>query len=187
MTNRFKLHDTPLEGLWLVERTPARDERGYFERLFCESDLSEVLGGRSVSQINCSLTREPGAIRGLHFQMSPYAEAKFVSCTRGEIFDVAVDIRRSSRTFLRWFGVHLSEEISTSLLISEGFAHGFQVLKPDSQILYVNTAPYSATHDRVINALDPRIAVSWPLSIGIRSERDAKAPLLEECFCGVNV
>jgi dTDP-4-dehydrorhamnose 3,5-epimerase len=164
---------------------PAKDERGYFERLFCNVDLKEILDTRAVSQINCSVTHEPGAVRGLHFQLYPYAETKLVSCTRGEIFDVAVDIRKSSKTFLQWFGVRLSEKNSCSLLLPEGFAHGFQVIKPDSQILYVNTAPYSSVYERAINALDPRIGISWPLPIGTRSERDATAPILEDSFSGV--
>ncbi len=185
MASRFTVLDTPLDGLRLIERMPAKDDRGYFERLFCEMDLRDVFDTRTISQINCSVTKEVGAVRGLHFQLSPNAEMKLVSCTRGEIFDVAVDIRRSSRTFLQWFGVSLSEDNARSLLIPEGFAHGFQVMRPDSQILYVNTAPYSSVHERVINAVDPRIAISWPLSIGRRSDRDVSAPMLDDSFLGV--
>jgi dTDP-4-dehydrorhamnose 3,5-epimerase len=187
MASRFNVLDTPLQGLRLVERMPTKDTRGYFERLFCETDLIEVLDNRAVSQINCSVTRDAGAVRGLHFQVSPCAETKLVSCTRGEIFDVAVDLRGSSETFLQWFGVKLSEENSRSLLIPGGFAHGFQVMSPDSQVLYVNTAPYSQVCERVINALDPRIAISWPLAIGLRSERDVRAPMLEDNFPGLLV
>jgi dTDP-4-dehydrorhamnose 3,5-epimerase len=172
-------------GLKRLIRTVSRDARGAFERLFCQEELAPHFGGKQVSQINLSSTVEVGAVRGLHFQFHPFAETKLITCTRGEIFDVAVDIRRSSSTFLRWFGIRLSEKENSSLLIPEGFAHGFQVLQPNSQVLYLHSAPYAADSQGVINALDPKINISWPLEIGVRSTRDMGQPPLDDSFKGL--
>lgn len=185
MSGRFVCEDTPLSGLKRLIRTVSRDERGAFERLFCQEELAGCFGDRHVSQINLSSTLEAGAVRGLHFQYHPYAETKLITCTRGEIFDVAVDIRRSSSTFLRWFGTKLSASENSSLLIPEGFAHGFQVVQPNSQVLYLHSAPYAADSQGVINALDPKIDINWPLAITLRSERDMRQPLLDDSFEGV--
>jgi dTDP-4-dehydrorhamnose 3,5-epimerase len=185
MSGRFVCESTPLSGLKRLIRTVSRDERGAFERLFCQEELAACFGDKQVSQINLSSTVEVGAVRGLHFQYHPFAETKLITCTRGEIFDVAVDIRRSSSTFLRWFGIKLSAKENSSLLIPEGFAHGFQVLQPDSQVLYLHSAPYAAGNQGLINALDPMIDISWPLEITLRSERDKAQPPLDESFEGV--
>ncbi len=185
MSGRFVCESTPLSGLKRLIRTVSRDERGAFERLFCQEELAACFGDKQVSQINLSSTVEVGAVRGLHFQYHPFAETKLITCTRGEIFDVAVDIRRSSNTFLCWFGIKLSEKENTSLLIPEGFAHGFQVLQPNSQVLYLHSAPYAADSQGVINALDPKINISWPLEIGVRSKRDTEQPPLDDSFKGL--
>jgi dTDP-4-dehydrorhamnose 3,5-epimerase len=185
MSGRFVCEDTPLSGLKRLIRTISRDERGAFERLFCQEELAPHFGGKQVSQINLSSTVELGAVRGLHFQYHPFAETKLITCTRGEIFDVAVDIRRSSSTFLHWFGIRLSEKENSSLLIPEGFAHGFQVLQPNSQVLYLHSAPYAAHSQGVINAVDPKIDISWPMEITLRSERDKWHPPIDDSFQGV--
>lgn len=185
MSGRFVCESTPLSGLKRLIRTVSRDDRGAFERLFCQEELAPHFGDKPVSQINLSSTLEVGAVRGLHFQYPPFGETKLVTCTRGEIFDVAVDIRRSSSTFLHWFGIKLSEKGNSSLLIPEGFAHGFQVLQPNSQVLYLHSAPYAADSQGVINALDPKINISWPLEVGVRSTRDMRQPSLEDSFKGL--
>lgn len=143
------------------------------------------MGTRGVSQVNISSTQEEGAVRGMHFQFPPFAETKLITCMKGEIFDVAVDLRRGSSTFLRWFGIRLSESTPSSLLIPEGFAHGFQVLQPNSQILYMHSAPYAADAQGAINAVDPKLDIHWPLPITLRSERDESLPLLDDSFTGV--
>jgi dTDP-4-dehydrorhamnose 3,5-epimerase len=185
ISNRFEFEDTPLAGLRVIHRKVIEDQRGSFERLFCESELSALLGDKRLSQINRSTNKSIGTVRGLHFQTEAFSETKIVTCLQGEIFDVAVDIRRSSPTFLKWFGVKLSALNGLSLLIPEGFAHGFQVLQPDSQVLYCHTAPYSAEHQGAINALDPMININWPIPVSVRSERDQTLPLLERSFDGV--
>ena len=185
MSNRFVLEDTPVSGLSIIRRTVHRDARGSFERIFCEEDLRTLLGTRGVSQVNISSTQEVGAVRGMHFQSPPFAETKLITCMKGEIFDVAVDLRRGSSTFLRWFGIRLSESTPSSLLIPEGFAHGFQVVQPNSQVLYMHSAPYAADAQGAINAVDPKLDIHWPLPITLRSERDESLPLLDDSFTGV--
>lgn len=185
MSSRFKFHNFEIPGVSLIERTRARDERGFFERMFCVDELKEPLSGRSLKQINQSLTKEVGTVRGLHFQLPPFAETKIVSCLRGEIFDVAVDLRAGSPTFLRWVGVRLSEGSGLSLMIPEGFAHGFQALAPDSQILYFTTEAYHKEAERGLNALDPRIGLDWPLPVTARSEKDTEAPMLAAEYAGL--
>ncbi len=128
MSIRFDFVSTPIEGLKVIQRKPLEDERGLFERLFCGEDFRAVGLDKSIIQINRSLTLKQGTVRGMHFQHPPYAETKIVSCLKGKVFDVAVDIRSGSPTFRHWHGEVLSQENNKSLLIPEGFAHGFQTL-----------------------------------------------------------
>lgn len=185
MSQRFEIDETPLQGLKVVQRKPAGDSRGYFERLFCAQELDPLLCGKSVAQINHTLTVKRGAARGMHFQMAPHAEMKFVSCIRGEVFDVAVDLRRKSPTFLRWYAEVLSEINHRSLLIPEGFAHGFQALTDNCELLYLHTATYQPSAEAALNVSDPRVAISWPLPIAEMSERDRAHPMLSDKFEGI--
>ena len=183
--SRFVIEQTPLEGLKFFKRQPMGDSRGFFERLFCETDLADILQGRQIRQANRSLTEKTGAVRGLHFQYPPHAEAKIVSCLRGRIFDVAVDLRPDSPTYLKWFGIELSVENFHSLYIPEGFAHGFQNLTENCELLYLHTQNYAPHAESALNATDPRLAISWPLPISERSKRDQNHPLLDDRFQGV--
>ena len=185
MSGRFDITETELAGLYLLQRKPQADERGWFERMYCTTDLAEVLGSRSVVQVNRSLTRTKGAVRGLHYQVPPSAEVKLVSCLRGAIFDVAVDLRCGSATFLRWHAETLSAENSRSLFVPEGFAHGFQTLSDDCEVLYFATAAYDRTAERGVHPLDPRVAITWPVAIEQLSERDASHPPLAPEFDGI--
>ena len=128
-----------------------------------------------------------GAVRGMHFQYPPYAETKIVSCLKGEIFDVAVDIRLDSPTFLRWHGEVLSAENRKSLLIPEGFAHGFQTLTDDCELLYLHTAPYTPEAEGALNAQDPRLDITWPCAITEMSDRDRSHPFVGDDFAGVQL
>ena len=186
MTGRFDLFETPLRGLTLVERKPIGDHRGSLERLFCADELRPITSGKNVAQINRTVTTRAGAVRGLHFQYPPHAEIKLVSCIRGEVFDVAVDLRRNSPTFLRWHAQVLSADNRLTFAIPEGFAHGFQTLRDDCEMLYVHTAPYSPTHEGGVNAKDPRLDVRWPRTISESSERDASFPFLTSEFAGLD-
>lgn len=184
--NRFTLIETPLAGLTLVQRHPIGDDRGYLERLFCRDEFAGLLNGRAIAQINRTLTVKRGMVRGLHFQHPPHAEMKLVTCLKGEVFDVAVDLRRGSPTFLHWHAEILSLANHRILLIPEGFAHGFQTLTDDCELLYLHTAAYAADAEGALNALDPQLDIGWPLPIRERSERDQANPMLDGSFAGIN-
>ena len=184
---RFEILDTPLSGLKVIQRKPIGDSRGYFERFFCQKELQDVLAGSSIAQINHSQTVKAGTVRGMHFQYSPHAEKKFVSCVKGEVFDVAVDIRRNSPTFLQWHAQILSAHNHKTLAIPEGFAHGFQSLTEESEILYLCTAAYAPESESGLNPDDMAIKIGWPLEIVEISERDKTRPFLDESFRGLIV
>ena len=186
MTRRFDVTDTPLAGLTFIRREPVRDARGYLERLFCEDELSPWLHGERVAQVNRTLTRRRGTVRGMHFQRPPHAETKIVSCLRGRVFDVAVDLRKGSPTFLEWHAEVLDADEHTMLLIPKGFAHGFQTLTDDCELLYVHTAAYEPSAEGALNARDPRLAIRWPEAIADLSERDAAHPMLGAAFHGID-
>lgn len=185
MSNRLDIHMTPLPGLKIVVRKPLGDSRGYLERMFCLDELHDVLGERRVVQINHTLTQAKGTVRGMHFQYAPHAEMKFVSCLRGAVFDVAVDLRKDSPTFLRWHAELLSADNHKTFAIPEGFAHGFQTLTDDCEMLYLHTAAYAPGAEAGLNPQDTRLAIAWPLPIGEMSPRDAlRAPIATD-FEGV--
>ena len=185
MRTRFDILDTPIAGLQVLQRKPIGDSRGYLERLFCSDDLQAHTKGKHISQINHTLTASRGTVRGMHFQRPPHAEIKFVSCLRGEVFDVAVDLRDNSPTFLRWHAEVLSADNHKTLIIPGGFAHGFQTLTDDCEMLYFHTAPYLPGAEGGLNAQDPRLAIQWPLPVAELSPRDAAHSLLGEDFAGV--
>lgn len=176
MSARFDILPTPLSGCIVVRRRPIIDERGAFERVFCAEDLAPHLGSTAIVQINRSLSRTPGTVRGLHWQNPPHAEVKIVTCLSGAVFDVAVDLRRGSPTFLRWYGRVLSAAEPESLVVPEGFAHGFQVLEPDSVLLYSHSAAHAPPAEAGLDACDPRLGIAWPLPVAQRSSRDAALP-----------
>jgi dTDP-4-dehydrorhamnose 3,5-epimerase len=185
MTARFDILSTAIQGLVVLQRKPLGDSRGYLERLFCAGELAKLLGGRAIMQINHTLTASRGMVRGLHFQHPPHAETKFVSCLRGEVFDVAVDLRRDSPSFLRWHGEVLSADNHRTLMIPEGFAHGFQTLADDCEMLYFHTAAYDPAAEGGLHPADPRLAIEWPMPVAGLSSRDAGHPLLNDAFSGI--
>lgn len=182
---RFDLLATPLEGLVVVQRQRIEDARGFLSRLYCADELAAAGFALPVAQINHTLTRRRGAVRGLHFQHPPHAEAKLVSCLRGEVFDVAVDLRRGSPTFLHWHAEVLSPANLKALFIPQGFAHGFQALGDDCELLYLHSTPYAAGAEGALNVRDPALAIAWPLAIGDLSARDAGHALLTSAFTGI--
>ena len=176
---RFSFHPTALQGLHVVQRKRIEDERGFFSRFFCAEELAAAGFNRPIVQINHTLTRRRGAIRGMHFQRAPQEETKLVSCLAGEVFDVAVDIRPQSSTYLKWHGEILSADNARSLLIPKGFAHGFQTLTEDCQLIYLHDEAYAPGCEGGLNALDPRLGIVWPLPAGQMSERDRAFAMLE--------
>lgn len=182
---RFTFTPTALKGLVVVERQRLTDHRGYFSRFFCAEELSAAGFSLPVAQINHTLTYQRGAVRGLHFQHPPHAEDKLVSCLRGEIFDVAVDLRTGSETFLQWHAEILSADNGKSLMIPQGFAHGFQTLSDDCGLLSLHSRPHAAVAEAALNARDPALDIHWPLPFTDISERDAQHPHLAPDFTGV--
>lgn len=181
----MKILDTPLAGLKIAQSVPHRDARGAFTRLFCAEELESVLGDRQIVQINHSRTSSVGAVRGMHFQHPPHAEMKMIRCLRGRVVDVAVDVRAGSATFLQWYAHELAQDDAQMLIIPEGFAHGFQVLEPDSELLYLHTAFYNPSSEGGLRHDDPRLAITWPLPPQDLSPRDLSHPLLDADFTGV--
>ena len=183
----MKIIDTPLADLKVVNSVPHRDARGAFVRLYCADELRSVIGHREIAQINHSRTSHSGAVRGMHFQFPPHAEMKMVRCLRGRVWDVAVDLRAGSPTFLHWHAEELAQDDAKMFVIPEGFAHGFQVLEPESELLYLHTAFYQPAAEGGLRYDDPRLAITWPLPPKDLSARDLSHPLLSNDFNGVAV
>ena len=183
--NRLTITDLPIAGLKCVERQPLGDERGFFARLFCADELRGAGWRDAIAQINHTMTARKGTVRGLHFQRPPHAEMKLVSCIRGEVFDVAVDLRRGSPTFLKWHAERLSAENGHAMLIPEGFAHGFQTLTDDAELFYCHSAAFAPAAEGSLNPRDPKLAIRWPLPIADMSARDSQAAMLDGTFTGM--
>ncbi len=185
MIERLEILDVGLDGLKMIQCRPIGDSRGYLERVFCANELASILEHKTIVQINHTLTARRGTVRGMHLQQPPHAEIKLVSCLRGEVFDVAVDLRHGSPTLLRWHGEVLTADNHKTLVIPEGFAHGFQALTDGCEMLYLHTAAYQPAAERSFNPCDPVLNIRWPLPLQELSQRDSSAPRLAKDFSGV--
>lgn len=185
--SRFTITELPLPGLKLIERQRLDDSRGFLTRLFCADELAVAGWHQPISQINHTCTVARGTVRGLHYQMPPHTEMKLVSCIRGEVWDVALDLRADSPTYLRWHAEILSAGNNRALLIPAGFAHGFQTLADDTELIYLHSAAYNAAAEAGMNVRDPRLNIAWPLTIGELSARDRDHPLVNEKFIGIKL
>jgi dTDP-4-dehydrorhamnose 3,5-epimerase len=176
---------TPLSGLYIIGLNPFRDQRGWFARYYCKNEFEE--GGLTAEwvQMNHSFTQTKGSLRGMHYQHPPYGEIKMVRCIAGAIFDVVVDIRKDSPTFLQWFGTELSAENQAMLYIPKGFAHGFQTLKDNTELLYHHSDYYTPAAEAGIYYKDPMLGISWPIPIADISKRDETLPPLTKEFKGI--
>lgn len=174
----------PLPGLFAVFRSPMSDARGWFERMFCAEDLRSIGWTKPIAQINRSCTKVAGTVRGLHFQGQPHPEMKLITCLRGAVWDVVVDIRAESPTFLRWYGCQLQEG-GNALLVPEGFAHGFQALTDDAEMLYLHSAPFVSTAEGGLHVADPKLSIRWPLPLRCQSARDQSFEMLRAGFSGI--
>lgn len=184
---KLTILETPLRDLYVVETDPFVDHRGAFARWFCEAELAEIIGSRRIKNVNFSRTAKAGSIRGMHFQRPSYTEMKMVRCIRGKILDVVVDIRKNSPTFLQHYGVELSAENMKLFVIPEGFAHGFQSLEDDCEIMYLVTEFYSPENEGGLRFNDPALGISWPLAVSDISGKDGKHPLITPEFAGLDV
>ncbi|MBL1140650.1 MAG: dTDP-4-dehydrorhamnose 3,5-epimerase family protein [Proteobacteria bacterium] len=181
------INETSIPGLFLIDNDQLKDHRGSFSRFFCKQELSPVIGKRDVVQINHSYTAAVGAMRGFHYQLPPYAEMKFVRCLKGKVWDVIVDLRAESPTFLKYHVEELEASENQMLVIPEGCAHGYQVLHADSELLYLHTEYYSSEYERGVRFNDPALDISWPLSPVDISERDLNHPLITPDFTGIAI
>ena len=179
--------ETILKGAYVIHPELMRDDRGGFMRTFCKKEFSSVGLDKEFVQFNHSFNVRSGTLRGLHYQESPHSESKLIRCIKGSVFDVIVDIRRSSPTFLKWCGVELSASNLTMIYIPEGFAHGFQTLEENSELLYHHTAFYQPAAEKGICFNDPVLKIQWPLEISAISEKDKNYPLLTNKFSGIEI
>lgn len=183
----MKITASPISGVFVLKSNPVSDNRGSFARMFCSEELSEILGTRQIAQINLSKTTSPGTVRGMHCQMPPRAEMKMVSCVKGRVWDVAVDLRSESKTFLQWFAQELSPDNLETMVIPEGCAHGFQSLEPVCELLYLHTAHYDPRSEKGFLPTDPQLNIRWPLPITMLSDRDRNHPPLQADFGGIRL
>ena len=167
-----------LKGAYTIELEPRGDERGRFTRLFCARELAQIGHTKPIVNVNHSYTQKKGTIRGMHFQYPPHAEIKIVKCIRGAIWDCIIDIRKDSSTYLRWEGVELTENNNRMIYVPEGFAHGFQALTDNVEMIYFHTEYYEKASEGGLKFDDPKINIAWQLPpMGI-SERDLSFELL---------
>jgi dTDP-4-dehydrorhamnose 3,5-epimerase len=183
----MKFTSTGLAGSFLIDIFPVEDERGWFVRTFCKNEFEEIGHKKEWMQINHSFTYNAGTIRGMHFQRPPFSEIKLIRCIAGKIFDVIIDIRKNSSTFLKWFGIELSAENKKMIYIPEGFAHGFQALTNDCQLIYNHSEYYKPGVEGGIKYDDAGIGIEWPLPAKNVSVRDSHHPLLDKNFEGINI
>ena len=183
----MKIFQTSIAGVAVLETIPFTDERGSFSRIYCENELAEVIGSRHIVQINHSITNKVGAVRGMHYQYPPNAEMKFVSCLKGRVWDVAIDLRMGSSTFLKWHAEELTPQNARMQVIPEGCAHGFQVMDPESELLYLHTAFYKPENESGVAHDESQLAIAWPLPITDLSVRDQKYPPISSNFLGIKI
>lgn len=181
----FNYTATKLQGLYLITPKPKTDDRGYFERLFCTDEFKELGLNKPIVNINHSYSKQKGTIRGMHFQYPPSQEIKIIICLRGSVYDVAIDIRKNSPTFLQWHSEILNNELKQMFLIPEGFAHGFQTLEDNVELLYLHTNFYSREYESGLNFQDPLINIQWPLEVAEISEKDKSHKFISTDFKGV--
>jgi dTDP-4-dehydrorhamnose 3,5-epimerase len=183
----LSIESCTIEGLLRIRRENFEDARGLFSRLYSFRELAERGFREAPGQINYSRTRGAGSVRGMHFQRPPHAEAKMVTCLQGEVFDVAVDLRAGSKTFLHWHGENLSGHRLNSLVIPEGVAHGFQVLSDEAHLLYLHSKSYEPQSEGRVHPLDPVLKIEWPREVCNLSPQDMKIPFLEAHFAGLQM
>jgi dTDP-4-dehydrorhamnose 3,5-epimerase len=177
----IRVQFTPLEipGVFRIDQNPIVDDRGFFARLLCCEELQQHGINPAISQCNNTLTRRRGSIRGFHFQRPPKAETKIVRCISGAILDIAVDLRKGSPTFGKMCTCELTASNRSMLAIPPGFAHGFQTLTDDVELIYFHSTSYSREHEGGVNPLDPQLAVAWPLPVSDMSDRDTQLPRIQ--------
>lgn len=184
---QFVIQNLNLLGAKKIKKKKYQDKRGYLSRVFCYDELKKNKINFSIKQINITLTKKKGTIRGLHFQLPPHSEIKMVSCIKGKIFDVIVDLRKNSKTFLKTYSEILSEKNQKSLIVPKGFAHGFQALEDNCEILYFHSENYNSDYEDGIKYNDPQLSIKWPKNTTNISKRDDNFKLILENFKGLKI
>jgi|SRR5579871_607640 len=178
---------TPVKDAFEIILSPLQDERGVFSRIFCQDEMKKIGISKNIVQINHSLNKKKGTIRGMHFQYPPHAETKIIRCIKGKVYDVLVDLRKGSDTFLKWHSIELSPDKYNMIVIPEGCAHGFQTLEEDSELLYFHTEFYMPKSEGAIRFDDPLLNIHWPLPAVNISAKDKNYPLLHPSFEGIAI
>ena len=178
---------THIEGLYIIQIKKLEDERGLFARTFCKNEFKQIGFDKEFVQFNHSFNKYKGTIRGMHFQQPPYSETKLIRCIQGAVYDVAVDLRAGSATFLQYFGIELSVQNMKSILIPEGFAHGFQTLEDDTALIYHHTQYYTPGADAGVCFDDPALRIEWKLPATMVSEKDKSYTLIDQNFKGITI
>lgn len=181
----MKFQQTPLQGSYIIDLDAFEDHRGWFARVYCKNEFREIGHEKEWVQLNHSFTRKKGSLRGMHFQYPPFREIKMVRCIAGAVYDVIIDLRRGSPTFLQAAGVELSAANRRMLYIPEGFAHGFQTLTDDCELLYHHSEFYTPGKEGGIRYNDPMLQINWPLPVTDISDRDREHPYLAADFKGI--
>ncbi len=171
----------PLQGAYEIRLNRREDERGFFARTYCDAEFASHGLNTTWVQMNVSMSRETGTLRGLHFQRGPAAEVKLIRCLRGRAFDVILDLRDGSDTYGALFSLVLDQGALNAIYVPKGFAHGFQTLTPDTELQYLHSTAYAPGYEGGINPLDPELSIDWPLPVAVMSDRDRNLPALREC------
>ncbi len=179
--------ETKLTGSYIVDMLPLLDERGWFARAFCKDEFNKIGFRGEWVQLNHSFTNNVGTIRGMHYQLPPFGEIKLVRCIAGAVLDVIIDVRKNSNTFLQWVGTELTAENKKMIYIPEGFAHGFQTLTDNCQVLYHHSQFYKPGAEGGIRYDDPKMGIKWPNAVLKISKRDEEHPYLDKNFDGIKI
>ena len=172
--------ETKLPGAFIIEIKQLVDDRGFFGRSWCQNEMTDHGLNGNVVQANTSRSKTKGTLRGMHYQKHPYEETKLIRCTKGAIFDVIVDLRKDSPTYLQWFGIELTEENYKMLYVPEKFAHGFITLQDNSEVTYMVTEFYTPGSEAGLRYNDPRLNIQWPGAITVISDKDKHHPDFDE-------
>ena len=181
----LKFNEISLTGAYVIELESFQDQRGLFARIFCQKEFQAIGFDKQILQINHSITKQKGTIRGMHYQRPPACEVKIIRCVQGAVFDVMVDIRAGSPTFLQWHGMELSKNNMHMVYVPDGFAHGFQTLTDNAELIYHHSEFYTPQNEFGFKYDDPAISIQWPLPVSNVSQRDMTHPLLSADFIGI--
>lgn len=183
----MEFNPTDIKGLYSISLNKLEDERGLFARTYCKQAFKKIGFDKEFVQFNHSCNKYKGTIRGMHFQQMPYSETKLIRCIQGAVYDVSVDLRKGSPTFMQHYGINLSAENMISILIPEGFAHGFQTLSENAILIYHHTEYYTPTADSGIRYNDPALGINWPLTPAAVSEKDKTYTLIDAQFKSIKI